>query len=328
MSGNGGSHPGRSVEFLSRLHDGELDAAERARFESHRAHCAECRRAALEFEDAISLFRSARSAPPRSDLASRILRKVQSTNRPRAPFSPRFGIDLGWAALLVTALLAVLVMTPILGRRPEYPRVIPVRSVTARASEPAKDAAKETAPRPAAKQGPPRERDLREARRPGPRAEPAAPENNDVLRTETERPKTAASQASGSTSGATRESSKLEDRGDRGALAVAPEAARAGGAEETAVAAPPGTPLKLTFQAIDGYGSSPALLSGEPRDLPVDERGQEYVLLLDSQGIVRRVTPQMVGRGTSVRQGDASAALSRLRFAPGNRPRRLLVRFE
>ena len=54
MSGNGGSHPGRSVEFLSRLHDGELDAAERARFESHRSHCAECRRAALEFEDALA----------------------------------------------------------------------------------------------------------------------------------------------------------------------------------------------------------------------------------------------------------------------------------
>jgi hypothetical protein len=324
MSGNGGSHPGRSVEFLSRLHDGELDAAERARFESHRAHCAECRRAALEFEDAISLFRSARSTPPRSDLASRILRKVQSTNRPRAPFSPRFGINLGWAALLVTALLAVLVMTPILGRRPEYPRVIPIRSVTAPASEPAK----ETAPHPAAGQGPPRERDLREARRPGPRAVPAAPENDDVLRADAERPKTVASQASGPKNGSTRESPKLEDRRDRGALAVAPEAARAGGAEETAVAAAPGTPLKLSFQAIDGYGSSPALLSGEPRDLPVDERGQEYVLLLDSQGIVRRVTPQLAGRGTSVRQGDASAALSRLRFAAGNRPRRLLVRFE
>ena len=324
MSGNGGSHPGRSVEFLSRLHDGELDAAERARFESHRAHCAECRRAALEFEDAISLFRSARSTPPRSDLASRILRKVQSTNRPRAPFSPRFGIDLGWAALLVTALLAVLVMTPIVRR--EYPRVIPIRSVTAPASEPAKEA---VAPRhPAAGQGPPRKRDLRETRRSGPRPVPAAPENKAVLRAEAERPKTDALQAGGSTTGSTRESPKLEDRRDRGALAVAPEAARAGGAEETAVAAPPGTPLKLTFQAIDGYGSSPALLFGEPRDLPVDERGQEYVLLLDSQGIVRRVTPQLAGRGNSVRQGDASAALSRLRFAPGNRPRRLLVRFE
>ncbi len=73
-----------------------------------------------------------------------------------------------------------------------------------------------------------------------------------------------------------------------------------GGAEETAVAAPPRAPLKLTFRAIDGYGSSPALLSGEPRDLPVDERGREYILLLDSQGIVRRVTPQPNGRDSSI----------------------------
>ena len=41
-----GSHPARSPEFLSRLHDGELSPAERAHFESHRAHCAECRGAA------------------------------------------------------------------------------------------------------------------------------------------------------------------------------------------------------------------------------------------------------------------------------------------
>ncbi|HEU5249993.1 MAG TPA: zf-HC2 domain-containing protein, partial [Thermoanaerobaculia bacterium] len=118
MNGNGHAHPGRSVEFLSRLHDGDLPAGERARFESHRARCAECRRAAIEFEDALRLFRSARSVPPRSDLAARILRKVQSTNRSRAPFPMRFRIDLGWAALLLTALLALLIATPITVRQP------------------------------------------------------------------------------------------------------------------------------------------------------------------------------------------------------------------
>ncbi len=172
------------------------------------------------------------------------------------------------------------------------------------------------------------ERDLREARKPLPRAVPASPEGRDVPEAEGERPKTESSQAGGSTL----ESPKPEDRRDRAAVAVTPDTARAGGAEETAVAAPPAAPpaapLKLTFRAIDGYGSSPALLSGEPRDLPVDERGREYILLLDSQGIVRRVTPQPNGRGTSVRQGDASTALARLRFAPGSRPRRLLIRFE
>ncbi|MEP6470763.1 MAG: zf-HC2 domain-containing protein, partial [Acidobacteriota bacterium] len=134
MSGNGSQHPARSVEFLSRLHDGDLDPSERARFEGHRTHCSECRRAALEFEDAISLFRSSRSTPPRADLAARILRKVQSTNRPRAPFSPRFRLDLTWAALLVTALLALLISTPLAVRRSPPPVPVSIdRTVADRA---------------------------------------------------------------------------------------------------------------------------------------------------------------------------------------------------
>ena len=113
-------HPGRSTDFLSRLHDGELDAGERAHFEAHRAHCAECRRAALEFEDALSLFRSARSRPPQADLAGRILRKIQTSSRPRAPFSLRFRADLGWAALLLTGIFAILLSV----RRPESPVLV------------------------------------------------------------------------------------------------------------------------------------------------------------------------------------------------------------
>ncbi|HKA35346.1 MAG TPA: zf-HC2 domain-containing protein, partial [Thermoanaerobaculia bacterium] len=62
------NHPARSAEFLSRLHDGELAAAERAHFESHRAHCAECRRSASEFEAALSMFRASRTSPAASDL--------------------------------------------------------------------------------------------------------------------------------------------------------------------------------------------------------------------------------------------------------------------
>jgi len=315
MRGNGGSHPGRSVDFLSRLHDGELDAAERARFEAHRAHCAECRRAAREFEDTISLFRSARSNPPRSDLASRILRKVQSTNRPRAPFSRRFRFDLGWAALLVTALLALLVMTPVVRREP--PRIIPIRSVTA--LPPASARAKEMEAPTAAELG------SGETRRTESRARPPAA-GKVPPRREPEASKDAAARSSEPRQGA-----KLEDRRDRDALTIVPEAARAGGAEETAAAAeavPPGKPLKMSFQAIDGFGSPPTLLSTAHLDLPVDERGREYVVLLDAQGIVRGVTPPSAVRGGAIRQGDASGALFRLRFAAGNRPRRLLVRFE
>src|SRR6185295_7944727 len=95
--------------FLSRLHDGELTAAERAHFESHRAHCAECRAAAAEFEKALSLFRATTTSPPASDLPARILRQLASTTRRRPPFGVVFGIDIKWAGALSAALLAVII---------------------------------------------------------------------------------------------------------------------------------------------------------------------------------------------------------------------------
>jgi hypothetical protein len=52
--------------------------------------------------------------------------------------------------------------------------------------------------------------------------------------------------------------------------------------------------------------------------MPVSARGREYVLLVDAQGTVRSVTPE----------GSSSAPLSRLRFEPGPRPRRLVVRLD
>jgi hypothetical protein len=110
-------HPARSVEFLSRLLDGELTAAERAQFESHRAHCAECRRAASEFESALALFRSSRPRPAAADLSARILRKLQAGNRRRKSFGVTFGIDLRWAGAFAAALLAVLIGSTVVVRR-------------------------------------------------------------------------------------------------------------------------------------------------------------------------------------------------------------------
>jgi anti-sigma factor RsiW len=110
-------HPGRSSEFLSRLLDGELTAAERAQFESHRAHCAECRRAASEFESALALFRSSRPRPAAPDLSARILRKLQAGNRRRSSFGVSFGIDPRWAGAFAAALLAVLIGSTVVVRR-------------------------------------------------------------------------------------------------------------------------------------------------------------------------------------------------------------------
>jgi hypothetical protein len=324
MNGNGLSHPARSVDFLSRLHDGELDASERARFEAHRARCGECRRAAIEFEDAISLFRSTRSAPPRSDLAARILRKVQTTNRPRTPFPRRFQVDLGWAALALTALFAVLITTPLLlrERRPE-PREGIVLFVTPAPSSPAEPPVRE------APQEKSRDRELRPAAPPEVRQQ--AP-------------------AGGSAAGAR----ELEDHAEadrsappsaerpqpQAAAAAPPQAAGAVGEGEASIRMDaPAAPLRYSVREVDGFGAPPALLSDARLELPPGERGREYVLVVDAQGAVQSVSrassedsgsPAPSARDRRMARAEAATppALSRLRFAPGNQPRRLLLRID
>lgn len=313
MKGNGQNHPARLVDFLSRLHDGELDAAERARFEAHRAHCAECRRAVVEFEDAISLFRATRSSPPRSDLAGRILRKVQSTNRPRTPFPRRFQIDLGWAALLLTALFAVLIMTPTLGRKnsvatspaPRTPGPRPPIIVQLPHSDSA-----------AARQAPETKRRAEDRLAD---ARPAAPQ-----RSREEAPATGAVAAPpkaepGAGQPLAQSESAEARKSAAGNAAAAPEALAGGGETDASTRLESATVhLRLSVREADGFGAPPLLRSGARIALPSNERGREYLVLVDSQGIVRGVTPER----------EASVALSRIRFEPGQRPRRLLVRFD
>ena len=317
MSGNGIQHPARSVEFLSRLHDGDLDASERARFEGHRTHCSECRRAALEFEDAISLFRSSRSTPPRADLAARILRKVQSTNRPRSPFSPRFRLDLTWAALLVTALLALLISTPLAVRRTPSPVPVSIERTVADRAPAAKPAAPLPGPEVLGDRARPKGATGRIAANAAPslRKEPVAKEER---RDASEKPAVREKQSKAAAAQSTDAAAEADERKDRTSRAVAAaESPLAGGSGEAAPPAAPAVPLRLTVHSIDGYGSAPARVLDGPVELSPQERGREYILLLDSQGTVREVRPS-----------PAPAALSRLHFHPGSRPRRVLVRVE
>lgn len=311
MSSNGSQHPARSVEFLSRLHDGDLDPSERARFEAHRTHCAECRRAALEFEDAILLFRTSRSTPPRADLAARILRKVQSTNRPRAPFSPRFRLDLTWVALLVTALLALLIATPIAVRRAPAPVPVVLGRTGSNDAPPAVSPAPAAAPEAAL-----RDRASAKARVAAP---PAPLLQKQESRSVAERPESREKET-GATEPSAARRAEADERSDQASRVMgsgqAPTLAAAG-SEELPAAAGAGIPLRLTVRSIDGYGAAPALLPDGSIELSPQERGREYVLLLDSQGVVREVRPS-----------PAPAALSSLHFRPGSRPRRLLVRVE
>jgi putative zinc finger protein len=324
MNGNGSQHPARSVEFLSRLHDGDLDASERARFEAHRSHCTECRRAALEFEDAISLFRSSRSTPPRADLAARILHKIQSTNRPRTPFSPRFRFDLAGAALLVTALLALLIATPIVVRRTPPPlSPIPTPASPPPVDASLRDMARQ--PQSAAKDSETRSRD-QGAVSPGAVSGRLAARTTSALSKKKEERQEAAdappvreneAKVADRSAAAPLEADERRDKLSRVVAAAEAPVAAAGGSEEPPASNVRAVPLRLTVHSIDGYGPAPALLPEPSITLPPQERGREYVLLLDSQGVVREVRPS-----------PAPAALSHLHFRPGSRPRRLLVRLE
>jgi hypothetical protein len=328
MNENGLMHPGRSVDFLSRLHDGELTQSERVRFEAHRTHCAECRRAAIEFEDAISLFRSTRSTPPRSDLAARILRKVQSTNRPRTPFPQRFRVDLGWAALLLTALFAILITTPLVVRRTEVAPPPAPRT---------QDTAARAAPQvvPESLRRPPAASPARETR----------PLEKSSIRPQgaSDRAPSVAGEAvppakEAETASRNRVAAVEARRDEPRATLAAPGPASAGGEGDVALRpAPAAAPLRLSISEIDGFGAPPALLSEVRIDLPASERGHEYVLRVDSQGTVREVSRadlQDSNRPAGARKQIAKAEpaapppLSRLRFEPGNRPRRLLVRID
>lgn len=320
---NDEKHPGRSAEFLSRLHDGETDAGERAHFESHRAHCAECRHAAREFEDALALFRSARSKPPQPDLAARILRKIQTSSHARAPFSRRFRMDLGWAALVLTGIFALLLTTPIAIRRDEPPIRV---SLPTPAPAPVSSArAAEAVPRASQETDHPLRDDLLRRERPA-AAAPPPPASNMSRPAEPPAPAPAIA-VEEKESDAEKGGAATSER--RPALAA--EVGRASGADvSTSGAAVPAAPLRLRIEPIDGYGAAPPLLSSERIALPASFRGHEFILNVDSQGNVREVGP---GRPRERREAQAapataSTALSQLRFEPGSRPRRLLVRLE
>jgi hypothetical protein len=111
------THPGSSLETLSRRHDGELSAAEREAFERHLAGCAECREATAAFERSLAAFRTAPEAPVPSDLSARILRKIRSQTPSRRPFGVLFGIDIRWAGVFLAALLVAIVAPVLLERR-------------------------------------------------------------------------------------------------------------------------------------------------------------------------------------------------------------------
>jgi hypothetical protein len=333
-------HPARSTDFLSRLYDGELTAAEREAFAAHRSSCDECRAASDAFAATLAAFRASPTTPPAADLSARILRKIRAQSPSRRPFGVMFGIDVRWAGVFIAALLVVLISTPLVSRRRQEvavpPSSIPARilDTPAEARAPSTQSgaaaranaaprAPEAAPAPALTSAKDEAASVNVAE--GPRREPAPGE----APADDEKRRYAPQQALAKSAPSTRSRVAAEPSGGEAAVG----AASPGFLVDTLE-----TPPRVTVQAFDGQGPAPALVSHPPDAQLAALRGHEFVLTVEAQGRVRAVQPS-AGNGllspTKARAGEAASAvagpadaLRELRFAPGGRPRRLLVRVE
>jgi len=338
------NHPGRSLEFLSRLHDGELSAGERAHFESHRAHCAECRRAAAEFEGALSLFRASPTSPAPPDLAGRILRRLQAATPRRRPFGVFYGIDLRWAGAFAAALVAMIIGSAVVMRQSPVrvvtsPTPIPVRLETNRAERDQDDAPKQSAPAPKSRPASPgaavasQEKSKVEPPAPAPSTDSASAVTvtGETPQLEAAQPPAEAAPSAGEKEDREKLAAlrKREDPSGRTARDEPSGGGRSAAAPvaEIAAAVAVAPPLRFVVTALDGEGSPPAKTS-EPA-LSAEHRGREFILEIGADGRVIDVKLPPDQRRDPQRQNAAASqvpeALRDLRFAAGDRPRRLLL---
>jgi Putative zinc-finger len=343
-----GLHPARSIEFLSRLHDGELSPGERARFETHRSHCDECRKAAAEFEAALTYFRAAGSASPAPDLATRILRKLESAPRRRSPFGAAFGIDPKWAGAFTAALVAVLIGYAVVERgreRRETARKVSVLFVTPASAREQVLADKETSAPPPEPRS--RAAGAKEKRAPvlGAPAEPEGDARSRVASLEKRSDVLAQSAAASRPPAAEENPARRENTAPADRILAVRAAATertktlrsleesAGGEGSAAqssgsLLADAEEPVRITVEELDGQGAAPELKN--PKDAGLSRRDAgRYVLLVDPQGVPIGVSRAASDENAGARVSkQADETLRKLRFAAADRPRRLLVRVE
>jgi hypothetical protein len=336
----GRNHPASSVEFLSRLHDGEVPADERAAFEDHRNSCADCRAAADAFEASLAAFRGSDVLPTPADLSARILRKIRAQSPSRRPFGVMFGIDVRWAGLLVAGLLAVLLSAPLVLRRPS-PTLMgrpPISATLVDApTEPKTLDGKEPAPalggsRPASPVAAPAAKAAPETA-----AEPNAatpeklekPEKNAVLESPADDEKRRFAPAPAAPSA---QAQRAPAAAARSRSAAEPVGGEAGSAAEDAFAARP--PLRLIVRPLDGEGEAPSIVAGPDTSRLSELRGREYVLTVEASGRIRSIETSVANGYVPPNPGSGPSAtaipgpLQEIRFAPGDRPRRLAVRIQ
>jgi hypothetical protein len=324
-------HPTRSAEFLSRLHDGDLTADERRRFEAHRETCAECRRGVEDYERTLAAYRAAEPPPAAADLSARILRKIRAQTPSRRPFDVRFGIDVRWAGVFAAALLVLLISAPLLLRRSKAASpaaavgardAIAARIVTLEAPPRSEPEAKETAPPAVAQQAPfapaaPKSESSRPAAPPAGAGENAAAAPPSRL--------AAAPSAENKPARAFRRRAASPDRAD--------ETAGPGSGDVKDLERQP----RVSVRALDGGATVPGVTSSPTDERLAPVRGRAFVVVVESGGRVRSVAPAaadgFIAREKTRRQGSArtnadAEVLRDLRFEPGDRPRRLLVRID
>jgi hypothetical protein len=333
----GRNHPASSVEFLSRLHDGEVPAPERTAFEEHRKSCADCRAAADAFEASLAAFRSSDVLPTPADLSARILRKIRAQSPSRRPFGVMFGIDVRWAGLLVAGLLAVLLSAPLVLRR-SAPALAPRPPISAtlvdapaepktldvKAPAPALGGSRPAAPvAPAAKAAP----ETAVAPNAATFEKLEKPEKNAVLEPPADDEKRRFAPAP-----APPQAQRAPAPSARSRAAAEAVGGDAGSPAEDALAARP--PLRLIVTPLDGEGEAPAIV-GEPATSRLSElRGREYVLTVEASGRVHSIEPSIANGyvAPNAASGPSASAipapLQEIRFAPGDRPRRLALRVQ
>jgi hypothetical protein len=249
-----------------------------------------------------------------------------------------FGIDVRWAGVLAAALLVVLIAPALFhrekplvpARSPASPEALPAYLLEEKTTSLPKQAGAKVAPAPPAS-APANEAAAKE--REAAKPLDAAVDRDLGLAQPRAEEKREAFLADKSNSAAAAPPSAPAARTRRQA-AAAPggEAGGAAGLEEQRVT------VHLVINAIDGYGEPP-----EVRETPTDDAlaglaGRDFILLVETGGRVRDVTPSTAGgnllhKDAQNRDKLASAKnegseLLELRFKPSDRPRRLLVRVE
>jgi hypothetical protein len=354
-----GTHPGASLETLSRHHDGELSAAERAAFEAHLAGCAECRSAAEAFERSLAAFRAAPDVPVPTDLSARILRKIRAQSPSRRPFGVMFGIDIRWAGVFLAAVLVAIIAPALLSSRRELtrPAVAPAPTPDALTAyvvddvQADKDQAKK-GESPANERGVPAERQKVVARSmPEPKTreraqEAAAPAVGGALDQPVSGAPAPPLAAAAPEAAAAKPQATAGARNAVPRRSVASAAAESGGEVGTARDEARSAAVRIDVRAADSDGPAPEVERTPSSERLLPLRGREYLLVVEADGAVRGVEPSGRQAETKelLKEKDAFAAQSRpdnkleaasaedvlreLRFRATGRARRVLVRVQ